>query len=67
MTPRRKSYAAEYKLKAVKFAFQINAESGKENGSRAAAKHFGVDESMIRRWKNERHVLKATKRTKRAF
>ncbi|WKX97180.1 hypothetical protein Q1695_013110 [Nippostrongylus brasiliensis] len=58
--PRRKSYTAAFKLDAVKFS--------EEHGTAAAALHFEVDRSMIRRWRREKenlHELRPTKRARR--
>lgn len=38
MTPKRKSYTAKFKLKVVAFASKMNSETGKEFGSKKAAK-----------------------------
>ncbi|VDL62964.1 unnamed protein product [Nippostrongylus brasiliensis] len=56
----RKSYTAAFKLDAVKFS--------EEHGTAAAALHFEVDRSMIRRWRREKenlHELRPTKRARR--
>lgn len=55
---RRKSYTASYKLDAVKFSL--------EHGTTAAACHFEVDRSLIRRWKREKEYLQDLPSTKRA-
>lgn len=68
MTPRCKSYTAEFKLKVIRYAEQINNKTGRENGNHAAANLFDVNESMVRSWRKKKSfILKATKRTRRAF
>ena len=54
---KRMSYAASFKLKAVKAA--------KETSNVEAAKKFGVDESNIRRWKKD-SLLDSIPNSKRA-
>lgn len=56
--PPRKSYTAAFKLEAVNYA--------KENGNRATARHFGIDEKMVRNWRKSEDQLRLTKKTKRA-
>lgn len=58
MMPRRNSYIAKRKFKAIEYALA--------NKTAVPAKHFEITERMIHQWKNERHVLNATKRTNRA-
>lgn len=62
----RKSYPAAFKLSVVNYSEAINEETGVENGNRAAARRFNVDESMVRRWRNDKIVLKALPTRKRA-
>ncbi|CAJ0600460.1 unnamed protein product [Cylicocyclus nassatus] len=63
---RRRTYTAAFKLTVVTYATSINLETGEENGNRAAAKEFGVDESLVRRWKKNANVLQAMDENKRA-
>lgn len=60
MPPRqsRKSYTAKFKLTAVEFAL--------ENGNRAAGRHFGVSEKMVRDWRKSEEKLRAMRSTKKA-
>ena len=55
--PSRKSYTAAFKLEAIAFA--------KENGNRAAGRHFSIDENQVRNW-HKQDKLRFTKMTKRA-
>ena len=41
---KRKNYSIEFKREAIIL--------GEKIGNRKAANHFGVDESMVRRWQN---------------
>lgn len=66
ITPRRKSYTAEFKLKVIGYAEKINNETGKKNENHAAANLFDVNESIIKSWR-KKHILKTTKQTRRAF
>lgn len=59
MDTRRKAYNAAFKLKAINLAI--------ENGNRAAARHFGINESMVRRWRQQREELTRCKKTTKAF
>ena len=52
---RRNAYDAAFKLKAIDLAV------GK--GNRAAARELGLNESMIRRWKQQREELTQCKKT----
>lgn len=56
---RRNAYDAAFKLKAIDLAV------GK--GNRAAARELGLNESMIRRWKQQREELTQCKKTTKAF
>lgn len=56
---RRKSYTAETKLEAVKFARKF--------GTNAAAIEFEVAEQMINRWKQAEPALMTSPKNKRAF
>ncbi|XP_026095528.1 zinc finger protein 239-like isoform X2 [Carassius auratus] len=55
---KRKSYSAEYKLQAVKYAA--------ENGNRAAGRKFGVSEKLVRDWRKMEVTLTLMKKTKKA-
>lgn len=48
--PPRKSYTAAFKLEAVKYA--------KENGNRAAALNYTINESMVRSWRKQEDQLR---------
>jgi transposase-like protein len=55
LTPRseallRKSYTAAFKLEAVAYA--------KKNGNRATARHFSINEKMIRNWRKQEDELR---------
>ncbi|XP_039542042.1 uncharacterized protein LOC120489360 isoform X3 [Pimephales promelas] len=56
---RRNAYDAAFKLKAIDLAA--------EKGNRAAARELGLNESMIRRWKQQREELTQCKKTTKAF
>ena len=56
---RRNAYDAAFKLKAIDLAV------GK--GNRAAARELGLNESMIRRWKQQHEELTQCKKTTKAF
>ena len=47
---RRHSYDLNFKLKIVE-----EAESGKNN--REIAREYGISESMVRKWRNQQHML----------
>ena len=47
---RRHSYDLNFKLKVVE-----EAESGKNN--REIAREYGISESMVRKWRNQLHML----------
>jgi transposase-like protein len=51
--PLRKSYTAAFKLEAVAYA--------KENGNRATARHFSINEKMVRNWHKQEDELRQTK------
>ena len=55
---RRHSYEISFKLQVIKYA--------KENGNRAAERHFGPPptEKMIRTWRRQENELKETKCSK---
>ncbi|XP_063073596.1 uncharacterized protein LOC134464083 isoform X3 [Engraulis encrasicolus] len=56
---RRRSYNAELKLRAIALA---NRE-----GNRAAAREFGVNESMVGRWRKQQEQLSRCKTTTKSF
>lgn len=60
MPPRqlRKSYTAKFKLAVVEFAL--------ERSNRAARRHFGVSEKMVRDWHKSKEKLRAMRSTKKA-
>ena len=53
MAPTRKSFSAKFKAEVLKYI----TEKGCSNS--AAARHFGVDEKNIRRWKTQSGSLHA--------
>ncbi len=55
---KRKSYTAEFKLSAVKYA--------EENGNRSAGREYSVDERSVREWREQKNVLNAMDRRNRA-
>jgi len=55
---KRKSYTAEFKLSVVKYA--------EENGNRSAGREYSVDERSVREWREQKNVLNAMDRRKRA-
>ena len=57
--PKRKSYTAEFKLEVVKYAEDIGS-------NRKAAIDKGVNEKSVREWKQQKNILSATNRRKRA-
>ncbi|XP_062393557.1 zinc finger protein 397-like [Sardina pilchardus] len=58
MASKRKSYSADYKLQVAKHAA--------ENGNRASARQFGVNEKLVRDWRKAEATLAAMKKTKKA-
>jgi transposase-like protein len=46
---KRKSYSVSFKIEAIKFADKTS--------NRKAAKHYWINESVIRRWKKSREKL----------
>eukprot|EP01133_Synstelium_polycarpum_P028940 gene28940-35273_t len=66
MISRRKSYTAEFKLNAVRYAMRLNEETGREYGNCAAGRFFSVDKSMISRWRKDKDVLAGSERNRRA-
>lgn len=56
---RRNAYDAAFKLKAIDLSVQ--------KGNRAAARKLGVNESMIRRWRQQHEELTQCKKTTKAF
>lgn len=55
----RKAYNAAFKLKAI--------DLGVEEENRAAARKFGINESMVRRWRWQCEELTQCKKTTKAF
>ena len=47
---RRHSYDLNFKLKIV-------AEAKAVNNNREIAREYGISESMVRKWRNQQHVL----------
>ena len=47
---RRHSYDLNFKLKIV-------AEAEAVNNNREIARKYGISESMVRKWRNQQHVL----------
>lgn len=56
---KRHAYEADFKLRAISYA--------EENGNRAAARQFSINESMVRKWRKQKDDLKQVKKTKRSF
>lgn len=56
---KRHAYEAQLKLQAISYAF--------ENGNRAAAKKFNINESMVRKWRKLENELRQVKKTKLSF
>lgn len=56
---KRHAYEAQLKLQAISYAF--------ENGHRAAAKKFNINESMVRKWRKLENELRQVKKTKLSF
>lgn len=48
---KRRAYEADFKLRAIRV----------ENGNRAAARRFGINESMVRTWRKHEDDLKQVK------
>lgn len=60
MSFRKKSYFAEYKLKAITFAFKVN-KTDNLNSNLKTAQLFNLNESLIR-FKKNKNKLTITKR-----
>ncbi|TWW79879.1 hypothetical protein D4764_10G0009090 [Takifugu flavidus] len=56
---KRHAYEAYFKLQAIEYA------AG--NGNRAAANHFNVNESMVRKWRKQESELRQVRKTKLSF
>lgn len=56
---KRHAYEADFKLKAINHAV--------EHGNRAAAREFNINESMVRKWRQQEDALRQVKKTKRSF
>ncbi|KAF4795050.1 hypothetical protein TURU_096747 [Turdus rufiventris] len=60
MAPQRRlAYEANFKLKAINHA--------KEHGNRDAAREFNINESMVRKWRQQEDDLHLAKKTKKSF
>ena len=59
MSSKRHSYSASFKLQVVNQA--------EEHGNRAAARDFDVNESMVRKWKQQKESLSLAKWSKLSF
>ena len=56
---KRHAYEASLKLKAIEYAVA--------HGNRAAARHFNVNESMVRKWRKQEEALRQVKKNKLSF
>ena len=56
---KRHAYKASLKLKAIEYAVA--------HGNRAAARHFNVNESMVRKWRKQEEALRQVKKNKLSF
>ena len=56
---KRHAYKASLKLKAIEYAVV--------HGNRAAAKHFNVNESMVRKWRKQEDALRQVKKNQLSF
>jgi hypothetical protein len=59
MEKKNNSYTASYKLKVISFVEQF--------GNRAAQTEFGIPESNMRYWREQKQLLKNAKSESRAF
>jgi hypothetical protein len=59
MGKKNNSYTASYKLKVISFAEQF--------GTRAAQREFGILESNVHYWRNQKEFLKNVKCNSRTF
>ncbi|KAF4796472.1 hypothetical protein TURU_083911 [Turdus rufiventris] len=60
MAPQRRlAYDADFKLKAINHA--------KQHGNRDAAREFNINESMVRKWRQQEDELRLAKKTKKSF
>ena len=55
----RIAYDAAFKLSAISLAV--------EKGNRAASRELGINESMIRRWRQQREILERCKKSSKAL
>ncbi|TWW79813.1 hypothetical protein D4764_10G0008430 [Takifugu flavidus] len=55
----RDAYEAYFKLQDIEYAA--------ENGNRASARHFNVNESMVRKWRKQESELRQVRKTKLSF
>ena len=56
---KRHAYEVCLKLKAIEYAVA--------HGNRAAARHFNVNESMVRKWRKQEDALRQVKKNKLGF
>jgi len=56
---KRHAYEADFKLMAISYAIK--------HGNRAAARQFNINESIVRKWKNQEDDLRQVKKTKKSF
>lgn len=56
---KRHAYEAQFKLNAIRYAA--------ENGNRAAAREFKINESMVRKWRKMENELRQVKKTQLSF
>lgn len=56
---KRHAYEAQFKLQALNYAVL--------NGSRAAARKFKINESMVRKWRKQENELRQVKKAKQSF
>ena len=56
---KRHAYEASLKLKAIEYAVA--------HGNRAAARHFKINESMVRKWKKQEDALCRVKKNKLSY
>jgi len=60
MAPKKRhAYEASLKLKAIEYAVA--------HGNRAGARHFNVNESMVRKWRKQEDALRQVKKNKLSF
>ncbi|KAF4804600.1 hypothetical protein TURU_006420 [Turdus rufiventris] len=60
MAPQRRlAYDTDFKLKAINCA--------KQHGNIDAAREFNINESMVRKWRQQENELHLAKKTKKSF